>query len=315
MTNLGRILKSRDISLPINVCLVKTMPFPVIMYGCESWTIKKAECWGIAFELWCWRRLLRVPWTARRSLTSPSLRKSVLNIHWKDWCWSWNSNTLATWFEELTRLKKPWCYERLKAGEGNDRGWDGWMASPTQWTCLGKLQELVMDREAWRGVVHWVAKSWTRLSHWTELNIPLVIGDSIRFKTKKRGWNRSGDELLFPISFSGLLQGSLGPLHAYHIWISFCIFVSMGPFIQLSHACINANLFQSCLTLPLWTVATRLLCPWDSPGKDTGVGCHALLQVFFPGIKPVDLTSSALALRFFTTGATWEALSYPISQC
>ena len=61
-------------------------------------------------------------------------RKSVLNIHWKDWCWSWNSNTLATWCKELTNWKRPWCWERLKAGEGNDRGWDGWMASPTQWT-------------------------------------------------------------------------------------------------------------------------------------------------------------------------------------
>ena len=67
--------------------------------------------------------------------TSPSKRKSVLNIHWKDWCWSWNSNTLAIWCKELTHLKRPWCWERLKAGgEGNDRGWDGWMASPTQWT-------------------------------------------------------------------------------------------------------------------------------------------------------------------------------------
>ena len=105
-------------------------------YGfCESWTIKKAEHQRIdAFELWCWRRLWRIPWTARRS-TSPSSRKSVLNIHWKNWCWSWNSNSLATWCEELTHLKRPWCWERLKAGgEGDDRGRDGWMASPTQWT-------------------------------------------------------------------------------------------------------------------------------------------------------------------------------------
>ena len=103
-------------------------------YGCESWTIKKTECWRIdAFELWCWRRLLRVPWTARRSNQS-ILRRSVLDVHWKDWCWSWNSNTLATWCEELTHLRRPWCWERLRAGEeGDDRGWDGWMASPTQW--------------------------------------------------------------------------------------------------------------------------------------------------------------------------------------
>ena len=86
------------------------------------------------FELWCWRRLLRVPWTARRSNQS-TLKESVLNIWWKDWCRSWNSNTLATSCEELPHLKRPWCRERLKmGGEGINRGWDGWMASPTQWT-------------------------------------------------------------------------------------------------------------------------------------------------------------------------------------
>ena len=122
-------------TLPTNVHIVKAMVFPVVMYGCESWTIKKAERWRIdAFELWCWRRLLRVSWTARRWNQS-ILKESVLNIHWKDWRWSWNSNTLATWCEELTPWKRPWCWERLKAGEeGDDRGWDGWMALQTQWT-------------------------------------------------------------------------------------------------------------------------------------------------------------------------------------
>ena len=101
--------------------------------------------------------------------TSPSYRKSVLNIHWKDWCWSWNSNTLATWCEQLTHLKRPWCWERVKAGgEGDNREWDGWMASPTQWT-LNKLLDLVMDREAWHASVHGVTKSRTRLSDWIEL--------------------------------------------------------------------------------------------------------------------------------------------------
>ena len=127
--------KSRDVTLLTKVRLVKTMVFPVVMYGCESWTIKKAERWGIdAFELWCWRRLLRVL-GLQRDQTSQSEKKSVLNIHWKDWCWSWNSNTLATPCKELTHLKRPWCWNRLKAGgEGDDRGWDGWMASSTQWT-------------------------------------------------------------------------------------------------------------------------------------------------------------------------------------
>ena len=134
MTNLGSMLKYRDVTLSTKVGLVKAVVFPVVMYGCESWTIKKVEHWRIgAFELWCWRRLLGVPWTARRP-NQFILKKSVLNIHWKDWCWSWNSNTLATWYEELIHWKRPGCWERLKAGgEGDDQGWDGWMASPTQW--------------------------------------------------------------------------------------------------------------------------------------------------------------------------------------
>ena len=117
------------------VCLVNAMVFPVVMYGCESWTIMKAEHRRIdAFEMCCWRRLLRVPWIARR-LNQSILKKLVLNIHWKDWCWSWNSNTLAAWCEELTHLKRSWCWESLKAGgEGEDRTWDSWMASPTPWT-------------------------------------------------------------------------------------------------------------------------------------------------------------------------------------
>ena len=133
MTNLDSILKSRDITLLTKVCLVKAMVLPGVMSECKSWTIKKAECRRIdAFELWCWRRLLRVPWTARRS--NQSILK-VLAVHWKDWCWSYNSNTLATSCKELSHLKRPWCWERLRAGgEGDDRGWDGWMASPTQWT-------------------------------------------------------------------------------------------------------------------------------------------------------------------------------------
>ena len=123
MTNVDSLLKSRDIALPTKIRLVKAMVFPVVVYGCESWTIKKTECRRIdAFELWCWRRLLRVPWTARRSNQS-ILKKISPEYHWKDWCWSWNSNTSATWYKELTDLKRPWCWERLKAGgEGDNWG-------------------------------------------------------------------------------------------------------------------------------------------------------------------------------------------------
>ena len=134
-TNLDSISKSRDITLPTKVRLVKAMVFPVVMCGCESWTIKKSECRSIyAFELWCWRRLLRVPWPTSR--WNQSILKEISpEYSLKDWCWSWNSKTLATWCKELIHLKSPWCWERLKAGgEGNDRSLDGWMALLTQWT-------------------------------------------------------------------------------------------------------------------------------------------------------------------------------------
>ena len=117
------VWKSRDITLLTQECIVKAMVFPLVTYEYESWTINKAESQRIdAFNLWCLRRLLRVPQTAR---------KSTLNIHWKDWCWS--SNPLATWWEKLTHWKIPWCWERQKA-EGDNRRRDGWMASLTQWT-------------------------------------------------------------------------------------------------------------------------------------------------------------------------------------
>ena len=113
--------------MPIKVCLVKAMVFPVVMYGCESWSMKKAEHWRIdAFELWCWRRLLRVPWTARRSNQS-ILRKSILNIYSKNWYWSRSSNTLPTWCEELTPWKRPDAGKdwRLEKGMTEDEmvGW------------------------------------------------------------------------------------------------------------------------------------------------------------------------------------------------
>ena len=134
MTNLDSIFKRRDITLSTKVRLVKAMVFPVVMYGCESWTVKKAECRRIdAFELWfeenSWEFL-----ELQGDPTSPFWRRSALGLLWKEWCWSWNSSTLATSCKELTHWKRHWCWEGLGAREGDDRGWDGWMASLTRRT-------------------------------------------------------------------------------------------------------------------------------------------------------------------------------------
>ena len=133
--NLDSMLKSRDITSPTKVHLVKAMVFPVVMDGFESWTLKKAEHWRIdAFELWCWRRLLRVPWTARTSNQSilkeisPECSLEGLTLKLKP-------QYFGHLMQRADSFERPWCWERLKAGgEGDNRGWDGWMASPTQWT-------------------------------------------------------------------------------------------------------------------------------------------------------------------------------------
>ena len=169
MTNLDSILKSRDITLPTNVHLVKAMVFPVVMYGCESWTIKKAECWRTdAFKVWCWRRLLRVPWTARRSNQS-ILKEISPGCSLEGLMLKLNSSTLATWCEELTHLKRPWCWERLKAGQGANRGCDGWMASSTRWTWVW------VDSGSWwwtgrPGMLRFMGSQRVRHNWATELN-------------------------------------------------------------------------------------------------------------------------------------------------
>ena len=142
------------------------------MYGCEGWAIKKAEHWWM-MVLYCgvgedsWKSL----WL-QGDHTSKSSRKSVLILRWKDWCWSWISSPLATWWEALTHWKRPWCWERLRAGEGDDRQWDGWMASQTRWTGVW------VNSGSWwwtgrHGVLRFmgsqrVGHDW--VSDWTELN-------------------------------------------------------------------------------------------------------------------------------------------------
>ena len=231
--------------------LAQVLVFPVVMYGCESWTIKRAECRKIdaffkkkliylllkdnCFTEFCcflsnlnmncdvgedsWESLELQEINPKRVLKeilkeiSPECSFFFLNVHWKDWCWSWSTKTLATWCEELTRWKRPWCWERLKAGgEGDDRGWDGWMASLTQWTWVwvnsrswwwtgrpGVLQSMWLQVLQSMGLQR-VNQDWATELKWTEMgNGELMLtfqGMVVRYLRKTVVGGKIGKRLL-----------------------------------------------------------------------------------------------------------------------
>ena len=171
MTNLDSILKSRDITLPTKVHLIQAMVFPVVMYGCESWTTKKAEHWRIdAFELWCWRRLLRVPWTSRRP------NQSILKKISPEYSLEGVMLKLKLLIRRTYSLEKTLMLGNI---EGRRRGWQRmrWLDGITEWMdmSLSKLQDLVMDNKVWHGAVHEITKSQIQLSDSVALNWSVLM--------------------------------------------------------------------------------------------------------------------------------------------
>ena len=198
MTKLDSIFKSRDITLPTKVRLVKAMVFPVVMCGCESWTVKKAEHRRIdAFELWCWRRLLRVPWTARRSILKSILKEISPGCCLEGMMLKLKLQYFGHLMRSVDSLERLWCWEELGAGgKGDDRGWDGWMASPTRrmWVWVNSGSWWWTGRP---GVLRFMGSQ--RVGHnWvTELNWP--DGPySMNPHSRQSGWNNEQAEALMP---------------------------------------------------------------------------------------------------------------------
>jgi len=195
------------------------------------WLLDHKEGW--APKKWCFQTGVLESPTLESPLDSKEIkpvyfkRKSTLNIHQKDWCWSWNFNILITWCEELTHWKRPWCWGRLRAGgEEGDRGWDGWMASPTQWTSVwANSGKIVKDREAWCAALHGVTKSQTQLNYWTKgiKSIDKIISQNFRnfyivLKHLQRKWCISAWFLLKSKGLDSMEKFLVVPWKVKHIW-------------------------------------------------------------------------------------------------
>ena len=316
----------QHITLPTKVYLVKAVVFPVPMYGSESWTIKKAEHWrGNGFELLCWRRLLRVPWTARRSNqsilkeTSPeySLEGLMLKLQY-----------FGHMMQRIDSLEKTLMLGNIEGGgEGDDRGWDSWMASLIQWMSLSKLRELVMGKEAWPAAIHGVEKSRTQLSNWTVLNWRTrILPLSWCLKLSSSLWQLVGSSytMCLPLGASVCL-----PVYSVFPFLSqpcswvrslySCLLVDGFPHgdfhsvILLSKNALDVpTLYQVFAGLCMCVIVTQS-CPTlfnpVSVARQAPLSVDFSRQEYWSGLPCPPPESAALAGSLFTTSTTREAQS------